>query len=127
MNFSKTTTILVVDDDQICIQIAKDILQDAGADVHVAFNGKEALGAFDEHEFDMILVDYEMPVMNGLEFLKHMANVNDKKVPPIMMVSGSCNGDLEEIAKSYGAKDFLFKPFEKSEFLGRINAFCSLS
>ena len=109
---------LIVEDSQINIEIAKNILKHKNFEVEVAFNGEEAIEAFAGHEagyFDVILMDIRMPVMDGLEATKRirgMENRTDGKEIPI--VAMTANAFEEDVKKSLeaGMNGHISKPID---------------
>jgi len=107
---------LVVEDSDINIEIAKNVLLHKNFEVEVALNGEEALNSFKEHEadyFDVILMDIRMPVMDGLEATRAIRNMEDRpdgKLIPI--VAMTANAFEEDVKKSLdaGMNGHLSKP-----------------
>jgi two-component system chemotaxis response regulator CheY len=105
---------LIVDDSSVMRKIVERCLRQAGMDlgqVLEASNGAEALALVNENAFDLILSDINMPVMDGLEFIKHLKEVESAKSIPIVMITteGGEKSVLE--ALSLGAKGYIRKPF----------------
>jgi two-component system chemotaxis response regulator CheY len=105
---------LIVDDSSVMRKIVERCLRQAGMDlaqVHEASNGAEALALVNENAFDLILSDINMPVMDGLEFIRHLKDVESAKNIPIVMITteGGEKSVLE--ALSLGAKGYIRKPF----------------
>ena len=115
--------ILIVDDDFICLEMAKDILESQGASIYSAKNGKEAIDKIGQQKLDLIIIDYEMPVMNGIEFLKYRKSHTDIFEIPVLLLTGSCNEVLENEARDYGVTDILKKPYSKEELLGMLELY----
>ena len=105
---------LIVDDSSVMRKIVERSLRQAGIEISQvieAGNGAEALGALRENKVDLILCDINMPVMDGLEFVKQLANVeNAKGVPVVMITTEGSEGHVVQ-ALSAGAKGYIRKPF----------------
>ena len=114
--------ILVVDDEKLIVKgIRFSLLQD-GMEVDCAYDGEEALTFAREQQFDIILLDIMLPGDDGytiLEQLKSMPSVKD--VPVIMVTSRDSEAD-EVLSMSYGADDYITKPYNPTILLLRINA-----
>ena len=100
--------ILVVDDEESMRTILKDILVEQGYDVDTAENGAVGVEKFRDKHFDLIISDVHMPVMNGFEFVKTVAQDNPKV--KILMLD-SYPDELLEKALESGALTCLHKPF----------------
>jgi two-component system chemotaxis response regulator CheY len=105
---------LIVDDSSVMRKIVERCLRQAGMDlgqVLEASNGAEALALVNENTFDLILSDINMPVMDGLEFVRHLKELENAKNVPIVMITteGGEKSVLE--ALSLGAKGYIRKPF----------------
>jgi two-component system response regulator AtoC len=100
--------ILVVEDDKISRRIIREILSRSGYEVFEAEDGAQGLEAFKANKPDLVLTDYQMPVMNGLRVLSEIRNL--QPAVPVIMLTGF--GDIALIIKSIqlGAFDFLEKP-----------------
>lgn len=100
--------ILVVEDDKISRRIIREILSRSGYEVFEAEDGAQGLEAFKANKPDLVLTDYQMPVMNGLRVLSEIRNLQPSV--PVIMLTGF--GDIALIIKSIqlGAFDFLEKP-----------------
>lgn len=105
---------LVVDDSSVMRKIIERSLRQAGLEltsVYEAGNGAEALGILNEHQVDLILSDINMPVMDGLEFVKHLqANGAIKNTPVVMITTEGSESNVVQ-ALSLGAKGYIRKPF----------------
>lgn len=105
---------LIVDDSSVMRKIVERSLRQAGlsiAEVLEASNGAEALAALENHNVDLILCDINMPVMDGLEFVKQLSGVeNAKGVPVIMITTEGSEGHVVQ-ALSAGARGYIRKPF----------------
>lgn len=105
---------LIVDDSSVMRKIVERSLRQAGlgiSEVWEAGNGAEALAAVQEHRVDLILCDINMPVMDGLEFVKQLASIeNAKGVPVVMITTEGSEGHVVQ-ALSAGAKGYIRKPF----------------
>ena len=98
--------ILVVDDEQLIRLTAEKALSNAGHDVVVTGSGKGALIALSEQTFDVILLDYELPDINGLNITRLLhSNPELKSIPIILM---SAHNKLELIQQAYDAGIILF-------------------
>ena len=100
--------ILVVEDDKISRRIIREILSRSGYEVFEAEDGAQGLEAFKANKPDLVLTDYQMPVMNGLRVLSEIRNL--QPAVPVIILTGF--GDIALIIKSIqlGAFDFLEKP-----------------
>ena len=105
---------LIVDDSSVMRKIVERSLRQAGislAPVLEASNGAEALAAVQNNKLDLILCDINMPVMDGLEFVKQLAGVeNAKGVPVVMITTEGSEGHVVQ-ALSAGARGYIRKPF----------------
>ena len=105
---------LIVDDSSVMRKIVERSLRQAGIDLSKVFeagNGAEALAALQESPVDLILCDINMPVMDGLEFIKQLAGVaNAKDVPVVMITTEGSESHVVE-ALSHGARGYIRKPF----------------
>jgi two-component system, chemotaxis family, chemotaxis protein CheY len=105
---------LIVDDSSVMRKIVERSLRQAGisiSQVLEAGNGAEALSAVENNKVDLILCDINMPVMDGLEFVKHLSGVeNAKGVPVVMITTEGSEGHVVQ-ALSAGARGYLRKPF----------------
>ncbi|MGP0020493.1 MAG: response regulator [Candidatus Sulfotelmatobacter sp.] len=105
---------LIVDDSSVMRKIVERSLRQAGlgiAQVLEAGNGAEALAVVQKNKVDLILCDINMPVMDGLEFVRQLAGVeNAKGVPVVMITTEGSEGHVVK-ALSAGARGYIRKPF----------------
>jgi CheY-like chemotaxis protein len=87
MRFSATPpSVLLVDDSKDGLLVRRHLLEEQGFDVHSALNGEEGLKLFERRPFDLVVTDYRMPVMGGLELIGRLRAV--KPHIPIVLLSG---------------------------------------
>jgi CheY-like chemotaxis protein len=113
-------SILLVDDEDIIIDVSKEILETLGYHVHVARNGKEAIDIYKErgNEIDLVILDMIMPGISGSETFNTLKSINpDIKV--ILSSGYSINGKAKEIMER-GCRAFIQKPFEMSDLSDKI-------
>lgn len=105
---------LIVDDSSVMRKIIERLLRQAGVDlknVYEAGNGVEALAVLKDNKVDLILCDINMPVMNGLEFIKQLPEVENGKGVPVVMVTTEGSESHVVQALSCGARGYIRKPF----------------
>ena len=113
--------VLVVDDDQSIREIVQMVLEDEGFKVTTAANGQEALERITEQRPCVVLLDLNMPVMDGWTFHKRV-RVEGLGIPVVFMTAG--NGACEEAAR-YGAEGCLPKPFGIDELCQAVARFAA--
>ena len=114
------TTVLVVDDESGVRDLLSDALRFAGYETEVASQGREALEIWRLKRVDLCVVDINMPVMDGFEFLETVRR-SDVSTPVLLL---SARDATEDIARGlrYGADDYVRKPFSVEELLLRVSA-----
>lgn len=115
--------ILAVDDSPTMRRIVKNTLKQAGyTDVEEAGNGVEALSMLKSGPFDLILTDWNMPNMNGLEFVTQVRSQPETKSIPILMVTTrSVKEDILAAMKA-GVNGYIVKPFTPATIKEKITA-----
>lgn len=109
-------SILVVEDNELNQKIVAEMLRNYGFDVSTAKNGLECLQILQHERFDAILLDMQMPIMDGYETAQLIREDKDlKDIPVIAMTAHAMNGDREKCI-AYGCSSYISKPF-KSEHL----------
>jgi two-component system, chemotaxis family, chemotaxis protein CheY len=119
----KKLKVLIVDDSSVMRKIVERSLRQAGLDlteVLEASNGAEALAHVQNGSVDMILSDINMPVMDGLEFLRNLAKVESAKGVPVVMITTEGSEARVVEALSAGAKGYLRKPFTPEQVKERV-------
>jgi CheY-like chemotaxis protein len=116
--------VLVVDDNAQMRSIVGTILRAAGVGyIHYAADGVKALETIADREIDVIYVDYEMPMMNGLQFISAIRSVNSSHpYIPIIMLTGHSDGVRLNEARDRGVTEFLCKPVTANALLKRLEA-----
>jgi CheY-like chemotaxis protein len=117
--WAQRSSVLVVDDDPVVLELVGEILRDEGFQVTTAGNGQEALGRLRAGRPDLILLDLMMPVENGWEFLEHLRTHPVAATVPIVLLSASQK--LGEQAERLHVDDFLPKPFDIDDLLDKVN------
>lgn len=126
-NGGEKVRILVVDDEPINQQVVRNHLSRGNYEVRSAMNGEEALEAIAaEPPFDLVLLDIMMPQMSGFEVCQKIRESYLPSELPIIMVTAK--NQVEDLVQglSFGANDYLTKPFSKDEFLARIKTHLKL-
>lgn len=112
-------TILVVDDDEALAEMVGIVLAQEGFETAICETGDQAAEAFRTHQPDLILLDFMLPGMNGIEVCTQIRQESD--VPIIMLTAKS---DTEDVVRGLeaGADDYIAKPFKPAELLARVRA-----
>jgi len=110
--------ILVVDDDKVLTQLLKSLLEDAGYDVHVAYDGETAYQQLKDPACRAMLLDIRMPGVNGAELLMLMAA--DGIGVPVVVMAGFPDFDEEEMKQFPNVKKFFHKPLYPEEILAAV-------
>ena len=106
----KQSSILVVEDNELNQLVVKEILEYAGATVTIAEHGKEALRILDQTVFNCILMDIQMPVMDGLETTQRIRADGRWINMPIIALTANADEYHRELCQQAGMNDFLAKP-----------------
>lgn len=103
---------LIVDDSRVIRGIARGILQGLGFETDEAEDGKQALAACVKRMPDAVLLDWNMPVMNGIEFLRQLRAMPGGKEPKVFFCT--TENDMNHITQALetGADEFIMKPFD---------------
>jgi Osmosensitive K+ channel histidine kinase len=118
--------ILIVDDNPQNLQVLAKILQENNYEIEFAINGEASLKWLKDKKFDLILLDINMPGMNGFEVCRKIrSNPEMNNVPVIFL---SADTDRESILKGFefGAQDYVTKPFDSRELLARVRTHLAL-
>ncbi|MFZ2652931.1 MAG: response regulator [Burkholderiaceae bacterium] len=111
---------LVVDDSLSARRAAAQFLKDAGFDVRSAMDGVEAAAMIEKLRPDIVLVDMEMPRMNGLELTSHLRAREATRELPIIMITSRSTEKHRTLAKAAGVDVYVTKPFDESDLLTHI-------
>jgi two-component system cell cycle response regulator DivK len=115
--------ILVVEDQEDNMQILRDLLVSAGYEMVLAENGVEALAAVAKQRPDLILMDIQLPIMDGYEATRRIkADPASHAIPIIAVTSYALSGD-EAKAREAGCDDFVPKPYSPRQLLAKIREY----
>ena len=118
---SRHIKVLVIDDEPDLVSTIECRLQYSDCDVVTACNGKEGLEKASAELPDIILLDTNMPVMNGHETLEHLKKHPDLKNIPVIMCTAVCEAQDIAKASSYGVAEYVTKPFDFTDLMEKIN------
>jgi signal transduction histidine kinase/ActR/RegA family two-component response regulator len=114
--------VLLTDDNAINRQVIKLFLAPQGCEISEATNGKEALDKVASGEFDIVLLDVHMPVMDGKEAIKRIrANEKWQNLPVIALTADAMSGDREKYL-ALGMTDYVSKPVDQRELVAKMHA-----
>ncbi|CAH0347946.1 response regulator [Aquabacterium sp. CECT 9606] len=112
---------LVVDDSVSVRRTMEQLMQDSGYEVVTARDGVDALGAVQLRAPDIVLVDLEMPRMNGLELTNALRNRSATKATPVVMITSRFTDKHRQLANDAGVNAFLTKPYSEDLLLNTID------
>jgi len=120
--------VLVADDNEVNLKVARMMLMRLGADVEVANDGAEAVAAWQRGGFDLILMDCQMPGMDGFEATRRIRTgdgCTPRGVPIIALTANALESD-REACENAGMDDFMSKPFKATELVQLIERWIDL-
>ena len=112
--------VLLIEDDSATAQSIELMLKSEGFNVYTTDLGEEGIDLGKIYDYDLILLDLNLPDMSGLEVLRQLRNA--KINTPIMILSGTSEIDTKVKTFGGGADDYMTKPFHKDELVARIHA-----
>ncbi|MDH5445146.1 MAG: response regulator [Gammaproteobacteria bacterium] len=116
-----TPKIIVIDDVQMIRRALKTTLLKAGVTgIEEAKNGAEAIERLKEQQFDLIICDWEMPLVTGLETLRFVRKDEKHKDTPFIMVTSVADPEKIRQAMTVGVTDYIVKPVKPDLFLGKV-------
>ncbi|RYZ56171.1 MAG: response regulator, partial [Sphingobacteriales bacterium] len=113
--------VLVADDNFMNQKVVQYVLDKWRADIVFANNGQEAVEAAEKGNFDIILMDMQMPVMDGFEAMDIIRNTLKLKTPIIAMTANALKGEAEKCINA-GANAYISKPFDQQDLLSQISS-----
>ncbi len=113
-------TCLVVDDSRVVRKVARRILEAHGFTAAEAGDGQQALDACRAQMPDCVLLDWNMPVMNGLDFLKQLRAEYGPENPTVVFCTTETEMSSIEMAITSGAQEYIMKPFDEEILIGKL-------
>jgi signal transduction histidine kinase len=117
-----TNKILLAEDNEINQLLVVTMLTNWKYDIHVAFNGKEAVEKLQKEQFDLVLMDVHMPEMDGYEATKIIRETISKDLTIIAMTASALKGEAEKCIAA-GMNDYIAKPFNKEAFKEKLASY----
>ena len=114
--------ILLADDEPNQIELMKFNLEKSGFLVKSAYNGEQALDMIYEKKPNVLIADWMMPKMSGIELCKILRSNKDTKLLPIIMLSARSEDADKSLGLDTGADDYISKPFSPRELVSRVKA-----
>ena len=115
-------TVLVVDDSLSVRRSMEQLLRDSGYDVQLARDGMEAVAMIETRKPDLLLVDLEMPRMNGMELTAHVRNRADTRALPVIMITSRSTDKHRKQAEAAGVSHYMTKPFTEDTLLAQMSS-----
>jgi signal transduction histidine kinase/CheY-like chemotaxis protein len=114
--------LLLVDDNTVNLMVVSKYLEKWGVDVDVARNGAEAVEKVMHKDYDLVLMDLQMPGMDGYEATSKIRSLGEEKyrLLPVIALSASVSYDYKDRMEAAGINDFVGKPFDPAELQGKI-------
>lgn len=113
-------TCLIVEDSRVIRRVSRHIVESLGMTALEAEDGQQALTVCDAGMPDLILLDWNMPVMNGLEFLKALRARPDGAAPKVVFCTTEYEAGHIREAIAYGADEYVMKPFDHDTLLLKL-------
>jgi len=114
--------VLIVDDDETNLELLSAKMERVGYEVSKAVNGMEALEKIASFNPDIVLLDVVMPVMDGLEVLRHMKSGADTRYIPVILLTGRVEIEDRVMGLEVGAEDYISKPYSLQEVAARVKS-----
>ena len=116
--------ILVVDDSASVRTVAGIALREAGYEVIEASNGQEGLSRLDGGRIHLVISDVNMPVLDGIGFLKQIKAHPTYRFTPVVMLTTEAGEDKKQEGRAAGAKAWIVKPFQPKTLLDAVSKLC---
>lgn len=113
---TKMKKILYVDDAHSLRQLMEMVLS-KHYQISLAGNGAEGLEQAQKSDFDLVISDINMPVMNGFELLENLRKLDQYKFTPILMLTTEASAEMKEQGKQSGATGWIIKPFDPDKIM----------
>ena len=113
--------VAVLDDDQVHLELARQTLDGIGHDFHGFTDGRALLRALRRETFDLLILDWELPDISGIEVMRWARENLEERVPILFVTNRSAESDVIE-GLSAGADDFMVKPIRIGELTARVGA-----
>ena len=117
--------VLVAEDSSVIQNLTKKVLQFQNYDISSVKDGQQVLDKMEKESFDVILMDINMPNMNGMECSKQIRAMadQDKAQTPIIAISGNANNYSEEDFKNAGINEYIPKPIDFDHLVETVNRY----
>src|SRR5215472_11833535 len=112
--------VLVIDDSPVARKLVELPLSENGYSLIIATNGRSAIELFEKHKPDVVVTDWMMPDLSGLEICRHIRSRAQDSYTYILVLTGDTDKDSLVEALASGADDYLTKPFHRRELLARV-------
>ena len=117
-------TIMIVDDSASMRRVIGIALKGAGYDVLEGCDGKDALGKLTGQKVHMIISDVNMPVMDGIAFLRAVKQMPAYKFTPVIMLTTESGEAKKREGQAAGARAWVVKPFQPEQLIGAVQRLC---
>ena len=114
--------VLIVEDEPPLVELLSYNLEKAGFQIHIARDGEEALLAVEERKPDLILLDWMLPYVSGIEICRRIRRNPETRNEPIIILTARGEEDDRIRGLEAGADDYVVKPFSPSELVARVRA-----
>ncbi|MCB9991996.1 MAG: response regulator [Rhodospirillales bacterium] len=126
-NHAKKITVLLVEDHAPSAKIGMTLVEELGCTCEIATTGNQAVTLFSQNSYDLVLLDLQLPDMNGLDVARHMRRQEqdmNRKIIPIVGMTGCSTEDDRLLCEKAGMNDHLPKPFRLAQLEDIIQTYC---